>query len=60
MAVGACDLNVNAVGVQVPVEDVTNGANVSVVSPGSSDAIGATPENCASRSLTNGGTVQDY
>ena len=55
---GVCDNNINVLGVQVPVEDVANGLNVPVLSPGSSEAIGATPENCASSDNADGGTLQ--
>ena len=57
--VGVCDNTINVLGVQVPVEDVANGIGVPVLSPGSSEAIGATPENCASSENSDGGTVQD-
>ncbi|MBB4905882.1 hypothetical protein [Actinophytocola algeriensis] len=57
--VGLCDNNVNVLGVQVPVEDVANGVGVPVASPGASDAEGAVPENCASSTTSDGGTVQD-
>ncbi len=56
---GLCDNNINVLGVQVPVEDVANGIGIPLLSPGSSEAVGATPENCASSSATDGGTVQD-
>jgi hypothetical protein len=56
---GLCDNNINVLGVQVPVEDVANGIGVPVASPGASDAVGATPENCASSAATDGGTVQN-
>jgi hypothetical protein len=55
---GLCDNNINVLGVQVPVEDVANGIGVPILSPGSSEATGATPENCASSDNTDGGTVQ--
>ena len=58
-ALGVCDNNINVLGVQVEVEDVANGVDVPILSPGDSEANGATPENCASSSLTNGGLVQD-
>ena len=56
---GVCDNNVNVLGVQVPVEDVANGVGVPILSPGEHDAEGATPYNCASASLDDGGSVQD-
>jgi hypothetical protein len=55
---GVCDNNINVLGVQVPVEDVANGVGVPVLSPGASDAVGATPSNCASSGMSDGGTVQ--
>ena len=57
--VGVCDNNVNVLGVQVPVEDVLNGIGVPILSPGEHDAEAALPENCASASLQDGGSVQD-
>jgi hypothetical protein len=56
---GVCDNNINVLGVQVPVEDVANGIDVPILSPGENGAIGATPENCASSTNSDGGTVQD-
>jgi hypothetical protein len=56
---GVCDNNINVLGVQVPVEDVANGIDVPILSPGENDAVGATPENCASSNNADGGTVQD-
>jgi hypothetical protein len=56
--VGVCDNNVNVLGVQVPVEDVANGVGVPIASPGASDAVGATPDNCASSDTADGGTYQ--
>jgi hypothetical protein len=56
---GVCDNNINVLGVQVVVEDVANGIGIPVLSPGSSDAVGATPDNCASSDTADGGTVQD-
>jgi hypothetical protein len=57
--VGLCDNNVNVLGVQVPVEDIADGVGVPVLSPGASDAVGASPENCAASALSDGGTIQD-
>jgi hypothetical protein len=56
---GVCDNNVNVLGVQVPVEDALNGIGVPILSPGEHDAEAASPENCASASLEDGGSVQD-
>ncbi|GAB3443947.1 hypothetical protein [Actinophytocola sediminis] len=56
---GLCELNAGVLGVQVSAEEVANGVVAPVASPGSSDAIGVKPMNCASGTLTIGGTVQD-
>jgi hypothetical protein len=56
---GVCDNNINVLGVQVPVEDVANGIGIPILSSGEHDAEGATPENCASSSHEDGGSVQD-
>ena len=56
--VGVCDNNINVLGVQVVVEDVANGLNVPLLSGGDNEAVGATPENCASSENADGGTVQ--
>jgi hypothetical protein len=57
--VGLCDNNINVLGVQVPVEDVANGIGVPILSPGGSSVVGATPDNCASSSIEDGGTIQN-
>jgi hypothetical protein len=57
--VGVCDNNINVLGVQVPVEDVANGIDLPLLSPGYNEAEGATPENCASATAEDGGTFQD-
>lgn len=59
VVLGVCDNNVNVLGIQVPIEDVANGIGVPILSPGDNDAESANPENCASGSITDGGTVQD-
>ncbi|OXM56111.1 hypothetical protein CFP71_14880 [Amycolatopsis thailandensis] len=56
---GVCDNNVNVLGVQVPVRDVAEGIAVPVLSPGQTEAEGATPDNCASGIIGDGGTVQE-
>lgn len=56
---GVCDNNVNVLGVQVPVENALNGVGVPILSPGEHDAEAASPYNCASASLDDGGSVQD-
>ncbi|MCT2582931.1 hypothetical protein [Actinophytocola gossypii] len=57
--VGVCDNNINVLGVQVPVENVLNGVGIPIMSPGSSEATGVVPENCASSSIEDGGSIQD-
>jgi hypothetical protein len=56
---GVCDNNINVLGVQVPVDDALNGIGVPILSPGEHDAEAASPYNCASASLDDGGSVQD-
>lgn len=56
---GLCGNDVNVLGVQVPIRDSLNGIGVPILSPGSHEAEGASPYNCASSSVTDGGTVQD-
>ncbi|WP_410651397.1 hypothetical protein [Amycolatopsis sp. cmx-4-54] len=55
---GVCDNNVNVLGVQVPVRDVAEGIAIPVLSPGETEAEGATPDNCAGGIIEDGGTVQ--
>jgi hypothetical protein len=55
---GVCDNNINVLGVQVPIRDVAEGIAVPVLSPGETEAEGATPDNCASGSIEDGGTLQ--
>jgi len=56
--VGFCDNNVNVLGVQVPVHESLNGIGIPILSPGSSEATGVAPSNCASSEFETGGTVQ--
>jgi hypothetical protein len=56
---GLCDNNVNVIGVQVPIEDALNGVGIPILSPGDNDAVGATPESCATSGLVDGGSIQD-
>jgi hypothetical protein len=56
---GLCGNDVNVLGVQVPIHDSLNGIGVPILSPGSSDAEGESPYNCASSGLSDGGTTQD-
>jgi hypothetical protein len=55
---GFCGNDVNVLGVQVPVHHSLNGVGVPILSPGSSDAEGESPYNCASSGLSDGGTSQ--
>ncbi|MCS7479856.1 hypothetical protein ACFFQW_18945 [Umezawaea endophytica] len=56
--VGACDNNINVLGVQVPIEDVANGIDVPVLSPGSNEADSVSPDICGSGGIVSGGTGQ--
>lgn len=56
---GVCGNDVNVLGVQVPVRNSLNGIGVPILSPGEHEAAGASPYNCASASLDDGGSVQD-
>ncbi|MEU5259542.1 hypothetical protein [Amycolatopsis sp. NPDC021455] len=55
---GFCGNDVNVLGVQVPVHDSLNGIGVPILSPGSAEAEGESPYNCASSGLSDGGTAQ--
>jgi hypothetical protein len=57
---GVCDDEVNVLGVQVPVDDVAQGVDVPVLSPGGHGAEGASPENCAGGGIADGGTAQGH
>ncbi|WNV83931.1 hypothetical protein [Umezawaea sp. Da 62-37] len=57
--VGVCDNNINVLGVQVPVEDVANGLNVPILSPGVSGAQSQSPDLCATGGILDGGTGQN-
>ncbi|MDS0140715.1 MULTISPECIES: hypothetical protein [unclassified Amycolatopsis] len=57
---GVCGNNVNVLGVQVPVQHSLNGIGVPILSPGSHEASGENPENCASSALSDGGTSQGH
>ncbi|MEV6908047.1 hypothetical protein [Amycolatopsis sp. NPDC051071] len=56
---GLCGNDVNVLGVQVPIRDSLNGIGVPILSPGSHEAEGTSPYNCAASAVTDGGTVQD-
>jgi hypothetical protein len=55
---GLCGNDINVLGVQVPIHDSLNGLGVPVLSPGSHEANGESPYNCASGGLADGGTSQ--
>ncbi|MGW5747250.1 hypothetical protein [Amycolatopsis sp. NPDC003861] len=57
---GLCGNNVNVLGVQVPVQDSLNGIGVPILSPGSHEASGESPSNCAASGLSDGGTSQGH
>ncbi|MET8853090.1 hypothetical protein [Amycolatopsis sp. NPDC004625] len=57
---GLCGNDVNVLGVQVPIHDSLNGIGVPILSPGSHDAEGESPYNCASGGLVDGGTSQGH
>jgi hypothetical protein len=56
---GVCDNNINVLGVQVVLEDVANGLALPILAENEQDSDTATPENCASSSSEDGGSVQD-
>ncbi|MFI9450124.1 hypothetical protein [Amycolatopsis sp. NPDC052450] len=56
---GVCGNDVNVLGVQVPIRDSLNGIGVPILSPGSHEASGESPYNCAAGAITDGGTSQD-
>ncbi|MDT8911933.1 hypothetical protein [Amycolatopsis sp. PS_44_ISF1] len=55
---GLCDNDINVLGVQVPVRDSANGVGLPILSPGKNTAAGATPKNCASGGVADGGSIQ--
>ncbi|HEX6347637.1 hypothetical protein [Umezawaea sp.] len=55
---GICDNNINVLGVQVPIEDVANGLDVPVLSPGSNEAESVSPDICSTGGVITGGTGQ--
>jgi hypothetical protein len=57
---GLCGNDINVLGVQVPVHDSLNGIGVPILSPGSHEAEGESPYNCASGVLSDGGTSQGH
>ncbi|WIX90004.1 hypothetical protein [Amycolatopsis sp. DG1A-15b] len=57
---GLCGNDVNVLGVQVPIHDSLNGIGVPILSPGSHEASGESPYNCASGGLSDGGTSQGH
>jgi hypothetical protein len=58
--VGLCGNDINVLGVQVPIHDSLNGIGVPILSPGSHEASGENPYNCASGGLSDGGTSQGH
>ncbi|MFD9737329.1 hypothetical protein [Umezawaea sp. NPDC059074] len=54
----ACDNNINVLGVQVPVEDVANGLDVPVLSPGANGAESVSPDICGAGGIVDGGIGQ--
>ncbi|EWC61270.1 hypothetical protein UO65_3421 [Actinokineospora spheciospongiae] len=57
--VGVCDNNINVLGVQVPVEDVANGLNLPILSPGESENEAEVPDLCATGGILDGGVGQN-
>ncbi|QKV78847.1 hypothetical protein [Amycolatopsis sp. Hca4] len=57
---GVCEIPVNVLGVQVPVQEVAQGIDVPILSPGASEADGDSPSNCASGAISDGGTAQGH
>jgi hypothetical protein len=58
VVLGVCDNNINVLGVQVPVEDVANGLNVPLLSPGENEAEGDASDLCAAGGVLDGGSGQ--
>lgn len=56
---GVCDNNINVLGVQVPVEDVANGIDVPVLSPGDNEAESISPDICAAGGILDEGIGQN-
>ncbi|MET1076003.1 MAG: hypothetical protein ABWY11_25380 [Umezawaea sp.] len=56
---GACDNNINVLGVQVPVEDVANGLDVPVLSPGQNGASSVSPDICGQGGIIDEGIGQN-
>ncbi|GAA3546490.1 hypothetical protein GCM10022222_32660 [Amycolatopsis ultiminotia] len=55
---GFCGNDVNVLGVQVPIRHSLDGIGVPVLSPGDHTAAGNSPENCASGTVVDGGSIQ--
>ncbi|MET1076186.1 MAG: hypothetical protein ABWY11_26315 [Umezawaea sp.] len=53
-----CDNNISVLGVQVPVEDVANGIDLPVASPGHDGAVSASPDFCAMSGVLDQGYGQ--
>lgn len=56
LVLGLCDNNINALGVQVPVQHVADGLNIPILSPGENTADGSS--SCAAGAINDGGTNQ--
>jgi hypothetical protein len=56
--IGVCDNNINVLGVQVPVEDVANGIDLPVLSPGENEAEGDVEDLCATGGVLDSGSGQ--
>ena len=56
--IGTCDNNVNVLGLQVPIEDVANGIDAPLLSPGANSAQSVSPDICSSGGIVSGGTGQ--
>jgi hypothetical protein len=56
---GVCDNNINLLGIQVPVEDVANGINAPLLSPGDNEAESISPDICAAGGIIDEGIGQN-
>jgi hypothetical protein len=56
---GVCDNNINVLGVQVPIEDVANGLDVPVLSPGENGAESVSPDICGAGGIVDEGIGQN-
>ncbi|WNV83944.1 hypothetical protein [Umezawaea sp. Da 62-37] len=58
VAGAVCDNDISVLGVQVPVEDVADGVDLPVASPGQHEVISASPDFCAMSGVLDEGIVQ--